>query len=290
MSIDINQLGRNIKCLRTNFGETLKELGNTVNASEGAVSLWESGRRKPDARMLDTIASHYRITVDQLLHMDFSDMLPIKYPSNIEKMNLLPEVMFPTVFSDEALSDPYFKTGYECTIEIWKALNNDVAPQDWILERCLESYTHSIEESNTVESACNMLSMLFMIWNCMINDEIYMRLEKVLNHPEFLPGIIKKVALNKIPLNTEKTQKGRQEFLKSSDDDIKKMLRLIKYSEKWADLADYYLALRYMCGMIDNEYNEHMNYAIGSEMMFSFSAFGNKYAIHFLKIQIDLWK
>ena len=49
------------------------------------------------------------------------------------------------------------------------------------------------------------------------------------------------------------------------------------------DLADYYMALRYVIGMVANDYSDDLNKTIGMEMLLSFAELGNKYVIRYFK-------
>ena len=56
---------------------------------------------------------------------------------------------------------------------------------------------------------------------------------------------------------------------------------LFRSSPKWADLADFYMALRHIVGFVGNEYGEEINNLIGSNMMEMFTITGNEYALNF---------
>ena len=72
-------------------------------------------------------------------------------------------------------------------------------------------------------------------------------------------------------------------FISDFDELFNELIKALKSDEEWSDLADYYLALRYVVGMIDTGYSVEMNLAIGIQMMLSFARCDNKYARSFLK-------
>ena len=74
----------------------------------------------------------------------------------------------------------------------------------------------------------------------------------------------------------------QQSEMDDFDEDIKKILKELKQDSRLSSLADYYLALRYSLGCINNELTEDMNRAIGNEMMFAFAELGNIYAKRFI--------
>lgn len=58
----------------------------------------------------------------------------------------------------------------------------------------------------------------------------------------------------------------------------------LKLTEQLSQLGDYYLALRYVLGLIDTGYSDEMNQIIGTQMLITFSQIGNKYSLGFLEI------
>lgn len=57
----------NLRSLRKQKGMSMKELGDLVGVSESTISLYETGKRKPDPDMLVKLASVFYVTVDYLL-------------------------------------------------------------------------------------------------------------------------------------------------------------------------------------------------------------------------------
>ncbi len=66
------------------------------------------------------------------------------------------------------------------------------------------------------------------------------------------------------------------------------LLQILKGSPDYADLADYYLALKYITGMAGNDYSDDMNKTIGMEMMLSFLTLANPYAFKYVDSCIKL--
>ena len=73
----------------------------------------------------------------------------------------------------------------------------------------------------------------------------------------------------------------RSGFVKDFEEIIIGALSALKSDPQWADNADYYLALRYLCGMINNDLSIESNRDIGTEMMISFMLMDNELAIRF---------
>lgn len=60
-------------------------------------------------------------------------------------------------------------------------------------------------------------------------------------------------------------------------------IRILKEIPEWSQLGDYYLALRYIIGMVENDNNQDMNILIGEEFMINLFELDNKYATLYLE-------
>lgn len=80
----------------------------------------------------------------------------------------------------------------------------------------------------------------------------------------------------------------RKKFIKDLDELVNEGIRILKENEDWATLGDYYLALRYVEGMVETDFSDAMNLDIGSQMMLAFAGLGNPYALTFLKTGMKL--
>ena len=62
-----DNIGKNIKLLRTWEGQTQKQLGDSLGVSEQTIEKWENGRNNIKADMVVAIAKHFQISCDKLL-------------------------------------------------------------------------------------------------------------------------------------------------------------------------------------------------------------------------------
>ena len=63
-------IGANIKRLRTGKGETQEQLSEAMNVTCAAVSKWERGETYPDITLLQPLAFHFGVTLDELMGYD----------------------------------------------------------------------------------------------------------------------------------------------------------------------------------------------------------------------------
>lgn len=59
-----------IRELRKAKKVTMKELGNMIGVAESTMSLYETGKRKPDPETLSRLADYFNVSVDYLLGRD----------------------------------------------------------------------------------------------------------------------------------------------------------------------------------------------------------------------------
>lgn len=60
-------LAEKLKTLRGIKGLTQKDLAETLNVAQGAVAMWETGKRTPDLEMVKKIAAFFNVSTDYLM-------------------------------------------------------------------------------------------------------------------------------------------------------------------------------------------------------------------------------
>lgn len=87
--------------------------------------------------------------------------------------------------------------------------------------------------------------------------------------------------------NEKKSTNKKKLFIEDFDELLNALIKALKEREQWAELGDYYLALRYVLGMVETRDSNEMNQAVGMQMMISFAQLGNRYTLDFLKTVVD---
>lgn len=84
-----------MRTIRRSLGLTLKQLGDIVGLSEGAISHYETGRRQPDPEMLLSIANALGVSADYLLGNDsqLQSVQPASEDSSTVENRLMHEIM-----------------------------------------------------------------------------------------------------------------------------------------------------------------------------------------------------
>lgn len=84
-----------LKALRGIKGLTQKGLAETLNVAQGAVAMWETGKRTPDVEMIKKIASYFNVSTDYLMGES-------KYKNNQEVKDY-----------NWGFGDPYFEAAFD---------------------------------------------------------------------------------------------------------------------------------------------------------------------------------
>jgi len=276
--VDDNQLGRNIKHLREMHAETLEELGEAIHCAKSTVAGYERGVRKPDLQTLQTIGAHYNKTTDELLNSDLTDLGDLTLDLNsLSGMIQLIRIILPLYSSDEAMKNDNFRKGYELSQSMLESFSRAETLSGNVIVRIFESFLNAADESESPESVANLMWSIFIWWTQMYDTEQMLSLQnKMLSKKLTFKDYMKL-------RDTESTaiKEKRVSFVSDFNEIITATLKALKSEQEWSDLADYYLALRYVVGMVDTDLSYEMNSAVGMQMMLSFMTLGNDIAFKF---------
>ncbi|WP_435645117.1 helix-turn-helix domain-containing protein [Butyricicoccus porcorum] len=278
--MDDNQLGRNIQHLRKIHGETLEKLGNVIICAKSTVKGYENGSRKPDLGTIQLLASHYNKSVDELLYTDLTELGSMEMDLNSqEHMIELFNVIIPLFTSEAAMKNEDFKKGYELSQSLLNSFAKAENLSGNIIVRIFEAYARAVDNTELPEALANLMWSIFVWWSQLYDTKELLSMQNKL--------LSKKLSIKDYMQLKDTTSKEIKEkrlrFVADFDDIINEALRALKSEQEWADLADYYLALRYVHGLVDTELSNEMNAAVGMQMMLSFMTLGNGYAFRFCK-------
>ena len=278
--MDDNQLGRNIQHLRIIHNETLDELGSIIHCAKSTVKGYENGSRKPDLQTLQLLSAHYNKLVDELLYTDLTglEIISIDLNSPAHTTELL-RVILPLYSSEEAMKNPNFKNGYDLSQRLLEAFSNAEVLSGSVIARIFEAFVKATDESESPEAVANLVWSVFVCWSHIADTNKLLTLQNKL--------LSKKLSI-KDYMSLKDTEDSsiiekKAGFVSYIDDTITEALKALKSKQEWSDLADYYLALRYVVGMVDTDLTKEMNSAVGMQMMLSFRTLGNSYAFTFCK-------
>ncbi|MCL1857706.1 MAG: helix-turn-helix transcriptional regulator [Oscillospiraceae bacterium] len=279
-----NKLGKNIRDLRKAHGETQEELGRAINVEHNTISMYESGEREPALQTLQAIASHYGYPLDQLIRDDFSELDFSKIALTWENIVAMIEVICPLLVSDKALKDPHFAKGYEYTRKI---VDGFQTPENVVMrsifERAIEEYSESLEKSETMESAVNILWLIYILYT-LLPDEHSIKVGKaILYGKAYGKEFVKNYFLKNSENVNKEEETNKKLYARDMSECILACIEILKSSPEYNHIADYYLALRYIIGVVDTDYGQEINTIIGMEIMLSYLSLGNPYAFAYIE-------
>lgn len=293
METNVCQLAKNIKYLRTAFGESQLDLALVLGLeSPNAIANYEKGIRNPKADIRRMISKHYRITEDELMYTDFSSLhfSNLQF-DNKDKMMDLTLSMLPIMYSEKAMEDVQFKKGYTAHMNAIESMKEGHEINYADFEVCIDSYFDSSDSRKIPESLANILWWIVFfeitVNNPKIIDGAKALQEKRVNNKDFLKLFY---LMNKDDDEVYFSEEYSQYELEDLNQIILELLKELKAYTEWSDLVDYYIALRYATGCINNEMTIEMNRAVGNEMMWTFMQIGNPHAKKFISKSMEFFR
>jgi len=278
----LQRLGHNIRCIRVAYGETQEDLGAAIGVEKNTVSYYENGKREPNKDTLRAIAVHYMVSVEELLSSDFSNIGEIVVNPNALWEHI--DEVFPVTCSDAALKNAHFKKAYTIHRKFFDQLKK-IKTEANDIDICIEEYWEACEDKNSpVEASANFVGLFYLLMGSLKLTPMFMK-----NHPAAMLQVISRnPKVRRIIENTNPNLEKDVEDIFNSMDDLEvyemlsERLTIIKKSEKWYPLADYYLAMPFIWNLVENNLGFEINRRIGVEMLNALVAVGNPYAAHFL--------
>lgn len=282
-----SRLGSNICSLRKAYGETQEELGAILHVEKNTVSYYERGKREPNKDTMAEIAKHYMISVEELMFCDLSGTGKITVDNTAFWKNI--DIILPIIKTENAMKNKHFERAYKYHKEFYEELHKVSLNNVDNIAVCFDEYLEAYDdETIKPEVAVNFLA----IWNfilMMAKTPLIMK-----NRPAALMQIAARDSkareiIDNLNPDFEKDVLEEAEGL--NDPEIEDMLdelkMTIKRSERWSDLADYYIALQYIWNSVNNDLSWDFNRRVGVEMLNAFVSVGNIYAARFLKYNMD---
>lgn len=271
----------NIKSLRKIYGETQKELADAICVTKQCISNYEREDRDPSIDELRAIVRHYHISLEQLTGKTIEISKEAdEFVMDEAHAQLIFCAEFPLFYSKEADKDSDFHKAFCFSEQIYDKLIQFEIPMHTMVNLCWKQYKISWEKSKTIESLANLLSLMFLCCLSQMNKEEINLGIAFQNRKTMDEGFLKKYYLRNI--NTETENDDKMLFVKEYYEEVMEYITVLKKHEKWSDLGDYYLALRYIVGLIDNDRNVDINRSFGIELMSTLFDVENPYAIDYI--------
>lgn len=285
---------KNLKYLRKKFKEKQSQLSSEVSIAQNTLSNYENGKLPIPDDVAQKLAYHYRVSVFDFTYSDISENDSLFSSDN----GFLPQKefaiklissLFPFMTSELDFEDKFFKKGFEM-IQGFQQKTHNFQTIDWEeMSECLILFSESWGENGNENAVANCLGIL--LWMCtgyygLKNEAEHAFVESIFNSKPLDYMDAQKVILRKIPnahsLN-ELTQE-RLEFVRMYEEIANMCIIKLKSSSN-ADLralADYYFAVMYIVGFVDNDFDFETNQRIGIDLITRLAQLENSYAFDLL--------
>lgn len=282
---------KNFKFLRKYFKDKQITLAKMFNVSQSDISAYENGKKQIPMDVLDQIAYRYNVSTEDLGKRDLS-LLYDNSPQTIELNNIVDLIkkMFPIRTSSKAKTNNNFKRAYEIVLSSIEA-NSPDAFYDSIfsLEYAITLFQKAWKESNTYVALSNSISIVLQIYYSYSRQVTTIR-------EDLLKEILKKESINSFdienffirdpnkPIPVNKYEKKRIEIFEKYDDFVYDNIKLLKNNTQFSDLGDYFLAMCYFLGFVEEDFLEYEKCSeVGLYMLIQLIKIENKYAEDFIK-------
>lgn len=280
-----NILGKNIQYMRKLYGETLDELGCVLKLARNTVKGYESGRSEPKLEILEELSKHYGKTVDEMMNVKLYELEGIDSKRIVDMDEMFNVFLhkLPLVESKGANENGNFFKGMLVIKEMLNSFCSGEDVKGTVITDATDFFGEALKEE-IYEAGANMLWCIFFLWTQQYTDlKSLQKLQKRLH----LKQVDWKEMIYEIKKDEKKSANKKYAFIADFDESINELIGILKSMNQWANLGDYYLALRYILGMVDTGCSNEMNQAVGIQMMKSYALLGNQYALDFLRIDID---
>ena len=273
------RIGKNIKTLREIKGLTQADLGAVLNLSDKSISLYEVGKRIPNKSYLKALAVKFDVTVEMLendviTRESLHDSTAISWECFDDIFNK----SFIRLQSKAALKNEDFIRATEFFERLWNS--NDYSIN--MLKACRNRYYKAFKEANIVAAAANTLMMLYFEFS--ITGVPEAQIDGLSNNT-----ISQREFADYIKENKDKYKSARNNFVLQTEDIYDECLLALRNSADTKEVSEFYMALRYQIGMVENDDEEVYAAAIlsGFYMFWEYTKLGNKYCERFFNTIID---
>lgn len=291
MDYNDKQIGRNIKAIRNANKKDYFEFASSINISDSLLQKIESGSKPASDEVIRLISKISGFSFNSIKYKDlsylekgdfyFEDELTVDDLAEMDEYKdffvASLKIQFPIVEDEKALEDDEFNAGI--TIAHKKIQIYDFTPAECVA--AINHFIYSSDNQNCADlSAINILSCFGYLYNATVlslisDDKISTLLEKRIASMSDYLGAVKN------SLNQNNIRNAKKEYLKKYNGLLTKYMRKLVESKENSDYAYYFLCLRYIIGLMDEDItmlDEHQMKIFGESMFDSLWKMGNKYA------------
>ncbi|MBQ7968813.1 MAG: helix-turn-helix transcriptional regulator [Clostridia bacterium] len=264
-----SRIANNISILVEHRGGKLKDLEKVLNVAYSTVAAFANGTRHVSDEHLEKIAKYYKIPFEILKEETLSFEYLREYDAipNMDEMLKKYELFFQSkVTSQMSKDNKYFQKADELFDRIREFVCMETMPKT-----SRELYYKAYKEDGILAGAANTLMMLFIEYTQTSMERESMK--KFVNSKLTNGDIYSEYKKINQPLSD-----ARKKFINDTKMIFDECIGVLWSVDEGKYLAEYYLALKYLLCMVDNNRACIENIEIGSLMMLEFMKLGNSLA------------
>lgn len=293
------RIGKNIRVMRKSIGETQAQLGSAIGVQHNTISEYENGKKQPAIEILQRIASHYSVTLDQLILGSISRPNLINDVVSLDKIVCLINIVLPIVITEGAQKNDYFNDGYKYAQRIMSAIEHGEKPSPEMVFRWAKNAHKAYVaagKQGLLEATANDLQLSLLVPFAMamavpsnLDPQLHRIMQALSENGEKLNEILKVTRTIKDNNESHKIEEGFAEFTAELADWQACSLKKLSMSSEFRDLANYYSIL--VTAMVwpttttlpGSDYSVEMNKVVGFEKMEALALANNAYAERFIE-------
>lgn len=279
--MDENIIGKNIKYLREMRGEKQSVIADKVKRSESTISEYENGKKKPKYSTLEILCEYFEVTVEEMLNSKLYEatLVDSKEIVKVDDVFEMFKIVFPLIETKQACKNSSFLQGLTMIKDMLNSISNGIYVEADVFNKAVDHLGEAAEKG-IYEAYANIMWCIFFLWFQQYED--FKAIDKL--QKRLMDGLVdRKEIINEMNKNDKKVAKMKLALIEDLDETINEIIEKLKSNNKWAPLGDYYLALRYINGIVNTEYSKEMNKIIGRQMMLALSKINNKYALNYIE-------
>lgn len=263
-------IGNNIRLLRKHYHVTQQTLADLLNYTPSVISMIEKGTRSLPEDLLPVIAERFTIPVKKLLEPITPEELSER-DLKIGKKQLYSVygAMYSCYTTTEAMENPNFSKAVDYYLRI--TTEGNIIPS--MIHECEMLFLKSFREDGILLGAANTISLiLFQFGLIGILTPAESR--------EFEDFDVKK-AEKLADITVANRGDSAHDFIEKYTETFNECVLALNSNNEYKELAEFFIAKKYLLGMTENAFSTEVNSYIGLAMISELTFLNNSYAKKF---------
>lgn len=258
----------NINFLMKLSNEDAVDLSIELDDDPSTIRKYLKGTRSMNGDVIKKIAIHYRVTEDLLLYANISNFYK-SAQDTLDRTDIF--TIFRIPYFEDEIKDDSLKYPYSLVNKFLKTFLTDNPDAD--------SFEKGINEFEKIyKKTGNEDAIIWWVWCYILSEQLN---SFYIDEDDNEKDVSKKMTVHFLDNGLNHT------FIDESDTkDFYEYCEKLKHT-KWSDLVYYYLAIRFVYGYGNCDFDIELNKKIGTAMITELVHLGNEYAIQFMLFSLQ---